>query len=431
MATIVEKQRAGDVVASGAALCGASHASAAPRAQLEAIGADFLRHSLAETVHLAPAVMRVDAEEYTDPVRFDTERRRIFRRLPLMLAAGCELAAPGDYKTMDVAGVPVLIVRGKDGVVRAFLNSCTHRGSSVASGCGSARRFTCPYHGWTFGQDGALLAVASSADFGTVDKAALGLRAFPTRERAGLIWVVLDPDSMLYFDDFFSGFDRLLEQFGFESWTFVESRTLRGANWKLAFDAHLEFYHLPVLHRETFGPERSNRTLCYAWGPHQRLIAPKQRPGVPEDADIFTFRDRPAGEWPVETMMLGEWIIFPCISINSFYNGGRGVFISQVFPGEHAGESFTIQFHLAKEEPDEAARAEIRKLCDFLAHVVGEEDLPTSFHQQKALDSGVMRHVHFGRNEGGLQHFHRWVDAVTAASDAELPGLFRGAVGGG
>ena len=396
------------------------------RRDLERVAADFLGHHARGTFPLAPDIAVLGAEHYVDPERFEREKRGIFRRVPLMLAPGCEIPRPGDYKTMDIAGVPILLVRGADGEARAFLNACTHRGAAVARGCGSAARFVCPYHGWTFARDGRLAGIASAEDFGSADKALLGLKRFPTVERAGLIWAVLDPDAAPDFDAFLAGFDQLLAAFGFETWTFVESRVLKGPNWKLCFDAHLEFYHIPVLHRATFGPDRSNRALYYAWGPHQRLLSPATRPGAPEGAELFGLADRPPADWPTESLMLGEWIIFPGISINSFSAGGRGVFLSQVFPGATVGESITVQSYLAATPPDDAARAEIHSLCDFLAHVVGDEDLPTSAGQQQALATGVLKEVRFGRNEGGLQHFHRWVEAITAAPDDALAGLFAG-----
>ena len=395
------------------------------RAELERVASDYLAHQAAGSFPLAGEIATVTADRYVDPDWFEREKRAIFRRLPLMVAAGCEIPRSGDYKTLDVAGVPILVVRGKDGRARAFLNACTHRGAAVAQGCGGASRFVCPYHGWTFDQKGALASVASGEDFGPVEKAQLGLKAFPTEERAGLIWAVLDPDSELAIGDFLAGFDTLLGAFGFENWTFVETRILKGPNWKLAFDAHLEFYHIPVLHRATFGPDQSNRALYYFWGPHQRLLTPGARSAGPVRGDLFDVADEPPQSWPTDAMMLGEWIIFPGISINSFHDGGRGVFLSQVFPGAHVGESITVQSYLAAASPDEATREKIHQRCDFLAHVVGDEDLPTSFRQQQALTTGLMNEVRFGRNEGGLQHFHKWVDAIVAASDEALPQLFR------
>jgi phenylpropionate dioxygenase-like ring-hydroxylating dioxygenase large terminal subunit len=398
--------------------------TAAARAILEQHAATLLQHTAAGTFPLAAGVMALDADHYTSRDRFEAEQQRIFRRVPVVLAASCELPKPGDYKTLEVTGIPVLLVRDRSGAAHALLNACTHRGAAVASGCGTAARFTCPYHGWTFAQDGALLGVASSADFGAIDKAALAMKRFPVAERAGLIWAILDPDSPHNPADMLGGIDDLIGAFGLESWHLVQSRTLHGPNWKLAFDAHLEFYHVPVLHRETFGPERSNRAFYFAQGPHQRVIAPQGRPGTVAPDDLYALGRLPAANEPVDPLLMGEWILFPGTSINTFYVGGiRCVLVSIVVPGAEVGTSTTTQTFLAEILPDDAARAAMHEMSAFLAHVVGDEDLPTSAFQQQVMGTGLVGQVRFGRNEGGLQHFHSWLDRVIAADDAALPAL--------
>lgn len=395
--------------------------AAKARARLEQHAAALLRHTAEGTFPLAPDVMALTSDHYTSPERFEAEKLHIFRRVPLVLAASCEIPKAGDYKTLDVAGIPVLLVRDRVGKAHALLNACTHRGAAVASGCGTAARFTCPYHGWTFAQDGALIGVASSADFGAVDKAMLAMKRFPVTERAGLIWVILDPASANDPAQMLGGIDELIAPFGLADWTMVESRALVGPNWKLAFDAHLEFYHVPVLHRDTFGPERSNRAFYFAQGPHQRVIAPQGRPGESAPDDLYALGRVPADGEPVDPLLMGEWILFPGTSINTFYLGGiRCVLVSIVVPGADVGTSTTTQTFLAETPPDDAARAMMSEMCAFLAHVVGDEDLPTSAYQQRVMATGLLPEVRFGRNEGGLQHFHTWLDRVIAADDAAL-----------
>lgn len=402
----------------------AEQVSAAARATLEQHAAALLRHTAEATFPLAASVMALNADHYTSPERFEAEKRRIFRRVPLVLAASCELSEPGGYKTLEVAGVPVLLVRDRQGRAHALLNACPHRGAAVASGCGTAARFTCPYHGWTFAQDGALIGVASPADFGTIDRAMLAMKRFPVVERAGLIWAILNPASPHDPATMLGGIDDLIAGFDLANWTRIESRTLHGPNWKLAFDAHLEFYHVPVLHRETFGPERSNRAFYFAQGPHQRVIAPQGRPGSVAPDDLYGLGRLPAPHEPIDPLLMGEWILFPGTSINTFYIGGiRCVLVSIVVPGSKVGTSTTTQTFLAEAAPDDATRAAMGEMCAFLAHVVGDEDLPTSAFQQKAMATGLVGEVRFGRNEGGLQHFHTWLDRVIAADDAALAEL--------
>ena len=405
---------------------------AAARCWLLDIARDVLAQGDAGEFRLAPETMTLPASTYTSSEAFEAERRRLFRRVPLMLAATCELREPGAYKTLDVAGVPVLLTRDREGRAHALLNACTHRGAPVASGCGRANLFTCPYHGWSFANDGRLAGIASAADFGAIDKARHALRALPLRERNGLIWVVLDPASTLDIDAFLGTFGDALDGFGFaspgpgEAWHLVDQRTLRGANWKLAFDAHLEFYHLPVLHKATFGPNTDNRALYFHDGPHSRLIRPVGggKPSAAARTDLRHWQHVADDAIPTQALLLGEWILFPNVSINSFDAGGRSVLVSQVFPGATVDESFTVQSFYMQGEAGEDGLSAARAMATFLEHVVRDEDLTNSFAQQRALDSGLLEMVSIGRNEGGLQHFHRWLAMILGTEDAALDGLF-------
>lgn len=388
----------------------------------------LVAHGMAGTMELADEVVRIPASSYTDPALFELEKRQIFRRLPLMVAPSCELPEPGDYKAMDICGVPLLLTRQKDGTVGAFLNMCTHRGNPVASGTGKANRFTCGYHGWTFKNDGDLIGVASPQDFGAIDKAAHCLTRFPVYESAGLIWATLDPNSTLDIADYLCGYDELLKAFEFDGWHLFSQRTLAGPNWKTAYDGYLDFYHLPVLHKDTFGADFYNRANYFAFGPHQRLSTPSQFAikVSGEDDQQMDLNALPDDQIPQEVLVQGVWTIFPHISIASFYGGGlRGAMISQLFPGATVGESYTTQFYVMEHEPtDEVAIKAAHDQFDFLEIVVRDEDYKTGKRQHEALQSGLMKEVLFGRNERGGQVFHQWVDKLTHASDDELKDIF-------
>lgn len=389
-------------------------------AELARIIRHSVKHARDNTFEQYDEVLRVPAKNYTDEGRFKQEVDGIFKRLPLMLAPSCEIPNPGDFKTMELAGIPILLTRGQDGVVRSFINSCTHRGTNVAvEPTGNAKRFVCPYHGWTFGQKGELIAVAAASDFGAVDKSCLNLKALPVAERAGLIFGSVDPHSKLDIDDFLCGYDAMLEAFNFKDWHFFESRVLRGPNWKIAYDGYLDFYHLPVLHKDTLNANGmlGNRAHYHSWGPHQRLLGPDRR--TREQSAV------PEEEWSDGFILTGVWTIFPSISIASFDGGGRGVMVSQLLPGDKVGESWTRQMYLMEKKPeDEDVIKAAHEQFAFLKFVVEEEDYATGLRQQRALDHGTLDEVLFGRNEGGAQNFHKWTDRIIAASDDELVAMF-------
>ncbi|MCA9179761.1 MAG: Rieske (2Fe-2S) protein, partial [Planctomycetales bacterium] len=115
------------------------------------------------TTTLAESVMEIDVKEYYDPDQFQREKNELFRNYPQFVGPSCMIPGGGDYFAFDDTGIPILIVRHGDGALRAFVNICSHRGAPVnecASGkAKKGRLFSCPYHGWTYDLDGALVGV--------------------------------------------------------------------------------------------------------------------------------------------------------------------------------------------------------------------------------------------------------------------------------
>jgi len=371
-----------------------------------------IAHARAKTIPLLPDVHRVPATNYFDERRWELEMERVFRRVPLVLGFSCELAEPGAYRAQDVAGVPILLSRGADGVMRSFVNMCSHRGAIIMEeGTGSARRFTCPYHAWSYDPQGALVGILDRDEFGEIDPACHGLTELPCEERAGIVFGGLTPGADLYLDDFLCGYDDMLETHGFANCTVVGRQQADGPNWKVAYDGYLDFYHLPILHKNTFGPDYSNKAIYDAWGPHQRVTSPDHR--------ILDWADTPETEWSTLRMNSGVWTIFPHVSIARFDAGGPIYMISQLFPGDTPGTSTTVQVFLATFEPDEEQRDAIVKQMDFLLRVVQDEDYYTGNRIQRAARTGAKSHFLFGRNEAGGQRFHRFVDDLVEAESDE------------
>ncbi|NKB99957.1 MAG: Rieske 2Fe-2S domain-containing protein [Pseudomonadales bacterium] len=391
------------------------------RAQLVELARQDLAHGRNGTLDQVDEIVQIPVENYFDQARFDDEVAKIFRRMPLVLGATAELPNPGDYKAMDAAGVQVLISRGRSGEIKAFVNMCSHRGARLMpEGTGTAHKFSCPYHAWTYSPDGDLIAIYAADDFGEVDKSCLGLTELPCLEAAGIIWVTLDPNSTLDIEDFLSGYDSMLGEFGLANWHHQHTQTVHGPNWKIAYDGYLDYYHLPILHKESFGTEIGNQANYYSWGPHTHMGRP--------DKGWEKYEKLPDADWPVDQLLGGVWTIFPHISIATFGGGGRSIMLSQLFPGETPETSYTNQIFLMESAPDtDELKAEAQQQFDFLKYVVQEEDYATGIALQKNLDVGAKSHVMFGKNEGGGQRFHQWVDTILATADEDLPELFKSA----
>jgi len=392
------------------------------REQLIAMTRRHIAHARARTVDQAPDVARIPASRYTDPEYYQRELDAVFRRVPLVLGASGELREPGSYRALDVMGTPVLLTRDASGQLRSFVNMCSHRGAVIVpEGVGRGRRFMCPYHAWTYDEKGALVGIRDEGEFGTLDRSCHGLVALPVAERAGLVFGAITPDCPIDIDAWLCGYDGLLDFLGLADCHLHGRQSVEGPNWKVAYDGYLDLYHLPILHRNTFGPQMPNKAVYDAWGPHQRVSMPM--PGME------ALEKTPEESWPSEGLVAGVWTIFPHVSIASFDAGGRFYLVSQLFPGETVDRSVTIQHFLVPNEPDDAQKEQLDGWMKLLMAVVRDEDYFTGNRIQRALATGLKRDVLFGRNEGGGQRFHAWVDALLRTPDDGLAALMKSKVG--
>lgn len=359
----------------------------------------------AGTTEQASDQYRVPVWKYHDPERWQLEMDRIFKRVPLPLALTCELRAPNSYKAMDALGVPVLITRAADGTARAFLNVCRHRGATVcADGCGTARRFACPYHGWVYDPEGALVGIYGEETFGPLERDTRGLTSLACEERAGFIFVTLTPGAGMDIDEWLGDYAAELGQMHLEDWHVFSTRELPSPAWKVAYDGYLEGYHFAALHKNTIFKETlSNLMAVDAFGPHQRVVFAKH--------SIAGLRDQAEADWDPAEHIGPVYTIFPCLSLAGGWRDQA--MISQLFPGPTADRSRTVQTIITRDpmETDEQ-REKAEAFTDFLFAVVRDEDYATGFAITKGLTSGANEEFVFGRNEPSLHHFHRWVDRL-------------------
>lgn len=194
----------------------------------------------------------------TSPEVLALERERIFDRCWLYVGHDSEIPAPGAYRRRTVAGRPVFMVRGRDGQVRVFLNSCTHRGAVICRRDeGTAQVFQCFYHGWTFNDRGELVGVPDEAGYADgFDRAALGLHPPPRFESyRGLYFVSFDPRAApleRYLAGAKEHIDLTLDSAEIlGGWTVLAgtARYVIRANWKLLVENSIDSYHLPTVHQ--------------------------------------------------------------------------------------------------------------------------------------------------------------------------------------
>ena len=231
---------------------------------------------------------RAEVAHYRDPARLDQERQQIFKKRPIAIGHASMAPDPGDFFTHDALGVPILVVRGDDGTLRAFLNVCRHRGTEVTlekegKGC---KAFVCPYHGWTYDRSGALVGVPHKAGF---RKTASGLMPLPTSELAGLVFINADPEPYL------GPLAADLTSFGLQSHhVYARRRAERPLNWKIGIEIFLETYHLKRTHGESIYPMFfDNVGLVDRVGAHMRNIFPKRtiRELTADNRDAWRLRE--------------------------------------------------------------------------------------------------------------------------------------------
>lgn len=354
----------------------------------------------ARAQHLVGAPWRNPVDGYTRQDLLDLERHRLFREGPLFAGLSCDVREPGDYFTIDAAGASILVVRGKDGVLRAMLNVCRHRGAPVASGRGRVKsRFVCPYHGWAYDPDGRLARCAPEAAFDGITEG-LGLTEVPVAEKYGLVYVRPTPGEPIDLDAVLGGVEEELAPFDFASWRWIEERVnVRAMNWKLVIDTFMEAYHLPSLHRTTLAPMFEGTLSVFdAFGDNGRLIAARR--------SMEEIETRPESEWSLLPHSTILWFLFPNIV---FIHQQDHVQLWQLYPKDGSPDHSVAHVHLytdASFTSDSFAR-HLEKNMDLLMRVTNDEDFDLGERIQQGFHTAAQDSIVYGRNEAGLAHYHR------------------------
>ncbi|OSC37019.1 aromatic ring-hydroxylating oxygenase subunit alpha [Mycobacterium decipiens] len=201
---------------------------------------------------------------YTSAAVFAAEQQQVFESMWFCVVRAGDLPEPGHFKTVQVGRESVLLVRGRDRVLRAFLNVCRHRGALLCTESeGQVRRnLRCPYHSWTYGLDGALIAAPNIGSFTESDGAGAdryryGLIEVALREWLGYAWVCLADDPPSFEDEVVGavthrlGDPRAIDSYRID--TLQVGRRIRydvAANWKLIVENFMECYHCATIHPE-------------------------------------------------------------------------------------------------------------------------------------------------------------------------------------
>lgn len=337
---------------------------------------------------------------YTDPDQFAREQH-LFNRQALVVGHSSLLKKAGDYFVHDHGGQPILVVRGEDEQIRAFLNVCRHRGVRLTDveGVGNRPSFVCPYHNWVYALDGSLVRVPLQSEcFPELDKSCHGLKALPLAVCEGLIFVAGEPDAPLDLDQQLGPLAEDFKAFGLgEHVFFRQSVTRKRANWKLIIEAFLDGYHVVRLHRKTVGPlfldgvAKSQRM-------GDNIISVVARQEFPQALDL------PESQWNLRHHASCAFFLFPntTIIIHPDY-----ISYLSLFP-QSPDETVAVHGCLIAEEPrdDKAAAHWDRAYSIIEDGVFQAEDLFVSEQAQRGMRSGANDKLLFGNLESAILDFH-------------------------
>ena len=190
---------------------------------------------------------------YNSPEHLAREKENIFMQDWLFVAREQEVENPGDYMTFRILGEPALITRDVDGNLNAFANVCLHRGVEVASGAGNLKEFMCPYHGWLYDLTGKLMGAPYMKEAEGFDPSNCNLKRLGIETWRGYVFITFNDDPPAFADFIAPLVDDV---------AYLHAEDVRignkiemefPCNWKFAVENLMDFYHVGVLHSDSFG----------------------------------------------------------------------------------------------------------------------------------------------------------------------------------
>ena len=342
------------------------------------------------------------ARYYYDPDIYARELDAIFAHHWIYVCHGEAVQEPSDYTTFETAGQNIIVVRGKDGVLRAFYNVCQHRGHELLKGEGRTKVITCPYHAWSYHIDGRLRTARGSEKVAGFDKDEFCLTSVRVEEFCGFVFVNLDPDASPLAEQS-EGLEADLRAHvpDLDELTFARRLTFDvNANWKNVLDNFLECYHCPVAHPAfdglvdlgTFG------TVTYGiYSTHHSL-------GGKADNDAYNAADADDPDHPV-------WWLWPNTCILRF-PGSANLSVWRMIPTGPETTHEIFDFFLLDATPDAQASASI----EYIDTVLQAEDIAIVESVQRGLHSRGYNQGRFivdpdrgAVSEHGTHHFQALV----------------------
>jgi len=392
----------------------------------------------------------VSMEPYRSQAYFDMERDKVFARTWLIMGRTEDVPQVGDYivKEVEICKASILITHGKGGAIRAFHNVCSHRGNQVVWDEKGSRKtmFRCPYHNWTYGNDGRLLAISDEKKFFGVDKAKCGLEPIHCDTWEGWIFINLNPDNKVSLKDYLGKMGEFLSGIPYPN----PDRSIKiqahlKCNWKIVVDAFSESYHIPVLHSKTIGPSFSSPSdpmghlqNAEFFGPHHAISLygnPEYAPSEVQLVEKLAYKMMQsenvlaANQSDVTERLRAHPAVNPgksetwSMDINEFFPNwhldvaGGGFWTHEIWPITPDYTRYEMRFFVPKPTTvREAFHQEhyIARLADVVL-----EDLANVERTQKGVMSRAKNHMHLQDNEVLIRRMFRILDQFGEAPTLE------------
>ena len=365
-----------------------------------------------EDQQIYDTVLRLPLDAYTSQEVFEREIETLFSGSPLVAGHMDSVREPGSYMLSDWTRQPYFVVRGEDGVLRAFLNTCRHRGAPliVREKDEPLRALVCPFHGWTYGLDGALRGIPRSSAFPCIDKRDYGLKACSVAESTGFVWV--HPTRQESFDPAqeLGAFAEDFAEFRLERYvSYKRVVTEKKANWKLLVQMNLESYHVAHLHKGTLAPYFREGFLSHdAEGPHLRVLDGR--------TNLLDAENIPVKQRKLLDFVVVFYLLFPN---TIFMVRDDNILITRFLPLAPDRTLWSQELlYLPDNYVGESGQKALRNRVLYTEVFLDDEDYTMAERVQANLLNGVNETHMLGLEEGLVMVFQEIVSKRLAARDA-------------
>lgn len=365
------------------------------------------------------------------PEFFETERNAIFRQHWLNVCSLIDLPEPGDFFVRDikVAGVSILLVHGKDGMIRGFHNVCSHRGNKVVwERKGKLKgMFVCQLHCWSYDAEGKLRAVPDEENFYDIDKAELGLTPVATEVFEGFVFVNLAKEPPQSLAESLGEIATSLKGAAFHRFERTNSYVFEDhSNWKVALDAQNESYHIPFQHRylmkDMIASNAKGMTrlqdVCF-FGPHSRVSAELNPDYAPSPlAGLLMGAVIGGGEGlriPMHGEMVDTYLLFPNFHLIVMRGPSGDSYVTYNYWPE-AVDRTSWEVHIYASPARNAAERVAQEMSATRFRAILDEDAGSHEAVQTGLASGAKSGILLQDEEIQIRHFHRTVEDLVAAA---------------